>query len=211
MNIYLFIIPNLWCVVVIRFNVNREFYVMGSLTPFNVDLVFFQFPNNLDFNLSNRPIKISLWNKYDKIWMIATMSLCKSILFDNGVFIVSSAIDMQTKKVLNSTLNNVNMKVFMTLICFNSWLIFKDSECRTNTVNITHHKKIYVLILCSLYYMFSLNTILYTWCKLQYLCLGKEKTKLNLSIPQNPQDNQNPRFLVLDWKTKNLHLNFVNE
>ena len=88
--------------MVFQFNDNREFHVMGSPTPFAVDLVFLQFPDGLDFNLSNRPAEIPLWNKYDKNWMVATMSLCKSILSDDGVLIVFSAINMQTKKVLNS-------------------------------------------------------------------------------------------------------------
>ena len=39
---------------------------MGSATPFTVDLIFFQFPDGLDFNLSNQPTKIPMWNKYDK-------------------------------------------------------------------------------------------------------------------------------------------------
>ena len=47
------------------------------------------------------------------------MSLCKSILSDDDVLIVFSAIDMQTKKVMSSTLNNNNMKVLRTFICLN--------------------------------------------------------------------------------------------
>ena len=89
--------------MVFQFNDNWDFYVMGSPTPFAVDLVFLQFPDGLDFNLSDRLAEIPLWNKYDKNWMIATMSLCKSILFDDGILKVFSAIDMQTKKVMNST------------------------------------------------------------------------------------------------------------
>ena len=58
--------------------------------------------------------------------MIATMSLRKSILSDDGVLIVFSAINMQTKKVLNSTLYNGNMKVLRTFICLNSYMVFKD-------------------------------------------------------------------------------------
>jgi hypothetical protein len=102
--------------VVFQFNDNREFYVMGSPTSFAVDLVFLQFPDGLDFNLSNTHSEIPLWNKYDKSWMIATTSLCKSILSDDGVLIVFYAIDMQTKKVMNSTLHNGNMKVLRTFI-----------------------------------------------------------------------------------------------
>jgi hypothetical protein len=67
---------------------------MGSPTPFAVDLVFLQFPDGLDFNLSNRSAEIPLWNKYDKNWMVATMSLSKSILSDDGVLIVFYAISI---------------------------------------------------------------------------------------------------------------------
>jgi hypothetical protein len=74
--------------VVFQFNDNREFHVMGSATPFAVDLVFLKFPDGLDFNLSNRHAEISLWNKYDKNWMVATMSLCKFILSDDDILIV---------------------------------------------------------------------------------------------------------------------------
>ena len=88
LDLFLFLIHILWCVVVFQFNDSREFYVMGSPTPFAIDLVFLQFPDGLDFNLSNTPFEIPLWNKYDENWMIAIMSLCKSILFDDGVFIV---------------------------------------------------------------------------------------------------------------------------
>ena len=105
--------------MVFQFNDNCEFHVLESPTPFAVDLVNPQFPDGLDFNLSNRPAEIPLWNKYDKNWMVATMSLCKSILSDDGVLIVFYAIDMQTKKVLNSTLHNGNMKVLRTFICLN--------------------------------------------------------------------------------------------
>ena len=123
--------------MVFQFNDNREFHVMGSPTPFAVDLVFLQFPDGLDFNLSNRSAEIPLWNKYDKNWMVATMSLCKSILSD----------DMQTKKVLNSTLHNGNMKVLRTFICLNSYMVFKDPESPTYTVSITHHNCFYLIIL----------------------------------------------------------------
>ena len=111
--------------MVFQFNDNWKFYVMGSPTPFVVDLVFLQFPDGLDFNLSNRLAEIPLWNKYNKNWMIATRSLCKSILSDDGVLIVFSAIDMQDKKVLNSTLQNGNMKVLRTFICLNSYMVSK--------------------------------------------------------------------------------------
>ena len=79
--------------------------------------------------------------------MITTMSLCKSILIDDGVLIIFSAIDMQTKKVLNSTLNNNNMKVLRIFICLNSYMAFKDPECPTYTMSITHHNDFYVVIL----------------------------------------------------------------
>ena len=98
---------------------------MGSLTFIAVDLVFLQFPDGLDFNLANTNSEVLLWNKYDKNWIVATMSLCKSILSDDGVLIVFSAIDMQTKKVLNSTLQNDNMNVLRTFICMNSYLVSK--------------------------------------------------------------------------------------
>ena len=78
--------------------------------------------------------------------MIATMSLCKSILFDDGVLIVFSAIVMQIKKVLNSTLQIGNMKVLRTFICLNLYMIFKDPECPTYTVSITHHNCFYLII-----------------------------------------------------------------
>ena len=121
---------------------------MGSPTTlFAVDLVFLQFADGLDFNLSNRPIEIPLWNKYDKNWMIATMSLCKFIFSVDGVLIVFSAIDMQTKKVLNSTLHNGNVKAFRTFICLNSYMVFKDPECKTYTVSITHYNCFYIIIL----------------------------------------------------------------
>ena len=143
--------------MVFQFNDNREFYVMGSPTLNAVDMVFLQFPDGLDFNLSNRPTEIPLWNKYDKNWMVATMSLCKSILSDDGVLIVFSAIDMQTKKVLNSTLNNGNMKVLRTFICLNSYMVFKDPECPTYTVSITYHIFFSFLYL----YLFFLFFVLY--------------------------------------------------
>jgi hypothetical protein len=136
---------------------------MGSPTSFTVNLVFLQFPDCLDFNLSSIPSEVPLWNKYDKNWMIATMSLCKSILSDDGVLIVFFAIDMQTKKVLNSTLHNDNMKVLRTFICLNSYMVFKDPECPTYTVIIitiiTHHNSFYVKYFGFIYIVYSSNTI----------------------------------------------------
>ena len=61
-----FLILILWCIVVFQFNDYREFYVMRCPTPFVIDSVFLQFLDGLDFNLSNRLVKIPLWNKYDK-------------------------------------------------------------------------------------------------------------------------------------------------
>ena len=52
--------------MVFQFNDNWEFYVMGSPTFSAVDLVFLQFADGLDFNLSNRYVENPLWNKYDK-------------------------------------------------------------------------------------------------------------------------------------------------
>ena len=83
--------------MVFQFNDNREFYVMGSFTLYAVDLVFLQFLDSLDFNLSNTHSEVPLWNKDDKNWMIATMSLCKSILSDDGVFIIFFAIDIKPR------------------------------------------------------------------------------------------------------------------
>ncbi len=159
--------------MVFQFNDNREFHVMGSPTLFAVDLVFLQFPDGLDFNLSNTNFEVPLWNKYDKNWMIATMSLCKSILSDDGVLVVFSAIDMQTKKVLNSTLHNGNMKVLRTFICLNSYMVFKDPESPTYTVSITHHNSFYVhyliLVLFILYivltqFVFLIDSCIYGSC-----------------------------------------------
>ena len=63
MDLILYLILMLRCIVVFQFNDNQEFYVMGSPTPFAVDLVFLQFPDSLDFKLFNRLAKIPLWNK----------------------------------------------------------------------------------------------------------------------------------------------------
>ena len=156
--------------MVFQFNDNREFHVMGSPTPCAVDLVFLQFPDGLDFNLSNRPAEIPLWNKYDKNWMVATMSLCKSILSNDDVLIVFSAIDMQTKKVLDSTLHNGNMKVLRTFICLNSYLVFKDPESPTYTVSITHHNCFYLIILV-LFALYIVLTQFIFFCRLLHLWL----------------------------------------
>ena len=156
--------------MVFQFNDNREFYVMGRATPFAVDLVFLQFSDGLDFNLSNRLAEILLWNTYDKNWMVATMSLCKFILSDNGIFIVFSAIDMQTKKVLNSTLHNGNMKVLRTFICLNSYLVFKDPESPTYTVSITHHNCFYLIVLV-LFALYIVLTQFIFFCRLRHLWL----------------------------------------
>ena len=75
------------------------------------------------------------------------MSLCKFILSDDGILIVFSIIDMQTKKGLNSTLNNNNMKVLGNFICLSSYMVFKNPEYPTYTVNITHYNGFYVVIL----------------------------------------------------------------
>ena len=144
--------------MVFQFNDNLEFYVMGTPTLFAVDFVFLQFPYSLDFNVSNKHFEIPLWNKYNKNWMIATMSFCKSILSDNGVLIVFSAIDMQTKKVLNSTLYNGNMKVLRIFICLNSYMVFKDPECPTYTVSITFHNSFHVNYFVVIYIVYSSNT-----------------------------------------------------
>ena len=143
---------------------------MGSPTPFVVDLVFVQIPNGLDINISNKLAEIPLWNKYDKNWMVATMSLCKSILSDDGVLIVFSAIDMQTKKVLNSTLHNGNMKVLRTFICLNSYLVFKDPESPTYTVSITHHNCFYLIVLV-LFALYIVLTQFIFFCRLRHLWL----------------------------------------
>ena len=104
---------------------------MGSPTLFAVHLVFLQFPDSLDFNLPDRPAEIPLWNKYDKSWMMTTMSLYKSILSDDDILIVIFAINMQNKKVLNSTLHNGNTKVLRNFICLNSYMVLKDLDCPT--------------------------------------------------------------------------------
>ena len=143
---------------------------MGSLTPSAVDLIFLQFPDGLDCNLSNKPAEIPLWNKYAKNWMIATMSLCKSILSDDGVLIVFSAIDMQTKMVLNSTLHNDNMKVLRTFLCLILYIVFKDLECPTYTVSITHHNCFHVLILV-LFVLYIVLTQFIVFCRLQHFWL----------------------------------------
>ena len=162
---------------------------MGSLTPFAVDLVFLQFPNGLDFNLSNRPTEIPLWNKYDKNWMIVIMSLCKSILSDDNVLIVFSAIDIQTKKVLNSTLHNGNMKVLRIFICLNSYMVFKDPECPTYTVSKTHHNFLcnYFGVICIVYsfdtiYIFFVDFGIYGSClgKGFYYHKNHETTKIHI-------------------------------
>jgi hypothetical protein len=145
--------------VVFQFNDNRVFYVMGSPIPFAIDLVFLQFLDGLDFDLSNTPSEVPLWNKYDKNRMIATMSLCKSILSDDDVLIVIFAIDMQTKKVLNLTLHNGNMKVLRTFICLNLYMVFKDPECPTYTVSIIHHNSFCVDYFGVIYIKYSSNTI----------------------------------------------------
>lgn len=104
---------------------------MESPTPFVVDLEFLHFHGGLDFNLSNRPIEILVWNKYDKNWITIIMFTCKFILFDDGVLIIFFTIDKQTKKVFNLTVNNNNMKVLGTFICLNLYINFKDLECPT--------------------------------------------------------------------------------
>ena len=106
--------------------------------------------------------------------MITTMFLCKSILFDDGVLFVFSAIDMQTKKVLNSTLYNGNMKVLRTFICPNSYTVFKDLECPTYTVSITHHNCFYVIILV-LFVLYIVIIQFIFFCRLWHYgsCLGK--------------------------------------
>ena len=73
--------------------------------------------------------------------------LCKFILFDGGILIVLLAIDMETKKFLNSTFNTSNMKVLKTFICLNLYMVFKNPECSTYTVSITHHNSVYLVIL----------------------------------------------------------------
>jgi hypothetical protein len=73
------------------------------------------------------------------------MSLCKSILSNDGLLIVFSTINRQPKKVLNSTLHNGNMRVLRTFICFNSYMVFKDPECPTYTISRTHHNFFYLI------------------------------------------------------------------
>ena len=69
--------------------------------------------------------------------MIVTTFLCKFILSNNSALIEFFAIDMQTNTVMNSTLNNGNMKVFRTFIFLDLHMVLKDAECPTYNVSIT--------------------------------------------------------------------------
>ena len=138
--------------------------------PLPLTWFFSNFLDGLDFNLSDRPAESPLWNKYDKNWMIATMSLYKPILSDNEVFIVFSAIDMQSSKVLNSTLHNINMKALRTFMCLNSYMGFKNPECPTYTVSIIHYNCFYVIILV-LFVLYIVLTQFIFFCRLRHLWL----------------------------------------
>jgi hypothetical protein len=107
--------------------------------------------------------------------MVAIMSLCKSILSDDGILIVFFAIDMQTNKVLNSTLHNGNMKVLRIFICLNSYMVFKDPESPTYTVSITHHNCFYliILVLFALYIVLT-QFIFFVDSGIYGSCLDKE-------------------------------------
>jgi hypothetical protein len=77
---------------------------------------------------------------------------------------------MQTKKVLNSTLHNGNMKVLRTFICLNSYMVFKDPESPTYTVSITHHICFYLIILV-LFALYIVLTQFTFFCRLRHLWL----------------------------------------
>jgi hypothetical protein len=138
--------------------------------------------------------------------MVATTSLCKSILSDDGVLIVFSAIDIQTKKVLNSTLHNDNMKVLRTFICFNLYIVFKDPECPTYTVSITHHNCFYLIILVLFaLYIVLIQFIFFVDSGIYGSCLGKG------FYYQKIHQTTKLHFFGTALKSKNLLFNFVDE
>ena len=63
--------------------------------------------------------------------------------------------------VLNSTLHNGNMKVLRSFICLNSYMVFKDPECPTYTISITHHNSFYVYYFGFIYIVYSSRRLIF--------------------------------------------------